>query len=56
MPQYLGAGCMPWIQIFLVPPETTEDVAQSANHQLEAKVILSGCRCSDPVSGEIRIS
>ena len=36
VPQCLGAGCMPWIQISLAPPETTEEVALSVNHSLEA--------------------
>ena len=56
VPQYLGAGCKPWILIFLVPPETTEEVAHSGNHPLEAKEIFSGCRCSHPVWGGICIS
>ena len=45
---YLGASCLPCILIFLALPETTEEVAQSVNHPLEAplKVIQLGYRCS----------
>ena len=54
--QYTGAGCMPWILMSLVLPETPVEVALPVNHSLEAKGIWSGYRCPHPVWGGVNMS